>query len=819
MAALYAADGQRANAPPQAAAALSEAVPEDQDVTVSGTAAQCSAVSSGIRLSVSHLTIRQKNGSQISLLPTWNLLLTTEERGILPGDAILASGKLKAFEPSSNPGQFDLQSHYFRQRTVGRLREAELLEVRRGKPGLKRFLYRVRAALRDSCARILGERQARTLAAVSLGERAWMESEWKTLYQEGGIAHILAISGLHISLAGIGLYRLCRRLGLSFGAAAGISGAAALFYVLMAGAAVSAVRALLMFGLWLCAQVWGRRYDRLTAAALAAAILLLAGADHLGQASFYLSFGAVLSLAVLAPAAQKSCGIRSAAGRTLLSGAAIFAGMLPCVLYFYYQTPLWSTLVNLAVVPLTSVLLVTGLTAAFAGLLSVPVGTFLAAPVHYLLSCFELLCRWQQRLPLALYVAGRPSAGRICAYYGLLLAMTVFAGRACQARRRAECGRKAGRKGGMPVRQSTGFGGMLVGRSTGSGRMSAGQGIRLVGIKTAWKKKIWMTGIPAQRLLWLLCILLCMSTMTVRGRHDLEIICLDVGQGDGALLRLPDGTNCLIDGGSSTESELWRYRIGQAVKYFGIRKLDYIFLSHADRDHISGVMEYLQEYEPGFAGENIHGVTLGCLVLPPAAEREDFVELETLAAKNGIAVQWMKAGDTLAAGNNRSESPFREGQRDKTGSHFRTKPKPSWKITCLSPDEAALYGERNEDSMVLMLAYGQFRMLFTGDLEGKAEQRLTDTEADLRADVLKAGHHGSAAASSEPFLERVRPGAAVISCGRGNRYGHPAPETVERLRQAGARIFETAQCGAVTIRSDGTAYSVEPYKILKNSKK
>ena len=117
--------------------------------------------------------------------------------------------------------------------------------------------------------------------------------------------------------------------------------------------------------------------------------------------------------------------------------------------------------------------------------------------------------------------------------------------------------------------------------------------------------------------------------------------------------------------------------------------------------------------------------------------------------------------------------------------------------------------------MVLLLQYGKFRMLFTGDLEGTAEQRLAASEENLSADVLKVGHHGSKNATSGEFLAQVSPRIAVISCGENNSYGHPAPETVERLQNAGSRILQTPQSGAVMIESDGKTYSVETYLICK----
>ena len=105
--------------------------------------------------------------------------------------------------------------------------------------------------------------------------------------------------------------------------------------------------------------------------------------------------------------------------------------------------------------------------------------------------------------------------------------------------------------------------------------------------------------------------------------------------------------------------------------------------------------------------------------------------------------------------------------------------------------------------MVLMVKYRTFQMLFTGDLEGETEKELARNPEELNADILKVGHHGSSNGSSEEFLQAVTPELSIISCGENNQYGHPAEETLERLKTAGSRILVTADCGAIQIISDG----------------
>ncbi len=117
----------------------------------------------------------------------------------------------------------------------------------------------------------------------------------------------------------------------------------------------------------------------------------------------------------------------------------------------------------------------------------------------------------------------------------------------------------------------------------------------------------------------------------------------------------------------------------------------------------------------------------------------------------------------------------------------------------------------NSNSLVFRLEYGHFRMLFTGDAGAEAEERILASGADLRADVLKVGHHGSAYSSTPDFIRAVSPRYAVISVGRNNLFGHPAQSTIETLQQAGARIYRTDEDGAVTVNTDGERTLIEPF--------
>lgn len=238
---------------------------------------------------------------------------------------------------------------------------------------------------------------------------------------------------------------------------------------------------------------------------------------------------------------------------------------------------------------------------------------------------------------------------------------------------------------------------------------------------------------------------------------------------------------CLIDGGSSDVKQAGRYRILPFLKEQGVGKLHFVMVTHTDKDHISGVEELLlQAAEPG-------GVRIGALLLSEQSYREEAGrELAALAKKAGAAVKVIKAGTVL---------------EDK-----------GVKLFCLHPGREGQYADRNAGSLVFRLAYKEFSMLLTGDLEETGEKEILEQGTDIRCEVLKVGHHGSRFSTSEEWLRKVQPKLTLISCGRNNSYGHPHEETLERLEDAGSRKLLTMEEGAVTIRSDGVSFWAEGYK-------
>jgi competence protein ComEC len=254
-----------------------------------------------------------------------------------------------------------------------------------------------------------------------------------------------------------------------------------------------------------------------------------------------------------------------------------------------------------------------------------------------------------------------------------------------------------------------------------------------------------------------------------RGAADgaLGLFFLDVGQGDAAAIRTPGGHWVLVDAGPADERRDAGHRIvGPWLRRAGARRLDALVVSHAHADHLGGAGAVLAQVPAD-------------VVLEPASPTDDARYLRFLGQVAASGVRWQPA---------RSAMGF-----TLDGVQFRfVHPDTAWTEWGL---------DLNEDSAVLLVEYGAFRALFAGDAGLPAEARLRGRVGDV--DLLKVGHHGSRGASGDAWLSELRPEFAVISVGRGNRYGHPAPEALARLRAAHARIMRTDEEGTITVVTDG----------------
>lgn len=759
------------------------------------------------------------------------------------GSLVILKGTLKNFQQPTNPGQFNAPFYYQILRISFRLNQAEIQVKSDRFYKIAEGLYQLRRKAGSKVDALLPEQEASVMKTMLLGEKGILDEEIKGLYQRNGIAHILAISGLHISMIGMGLYQLLRRAGLKIKLSAILASMIIVLYGMMTGFAVSAIRAIAMFLLQMLAQILGRTYDRITALAVAAVLVLVEQPLYLFHSGFQFSFLCVLGISLILPVLGN---VRK--GKKLFEGVALMAVTLPVYLGVFYQIPVYSMFLNFIVLPMMSILMGAGIVMILAAFLCTPLAIPAAWLITGILMVYERLGLFTEKLPHHYWTPGCPAKWQLAVYVAVLIIIAALG----RTKRKAvlyqrDCIHKGciHRRGGCTkeiLQEDPPCHEVLQYEKSQYERSQHGmaqynipryevsqyeipqyemQNKRIRRIACHGGKWISTYGIPVG-ICWGF-LLLGVVILTWRFRPELQVTFLDVGQGDCIFLQTENGDSYLTDGGSSSVSKVGKYRMIPFLKYQGASQIKAVFVSHADSDHCNGIAELLEQAE-------LEGIRVENLVLTDIADEcrsEGYEELVELAGQNGITVQLLHEGQQLQDG----ELLFQ----------------------CLHPSKGYRAEDLNETSMVLLVTYREFSMLLTGDVQGAGEEHLTQelqdwkepgvtqmqdvirisgeeesmeeqsiederieeqieekrpqnkmganhTETELT--ILKVAHHGSKNSTSEEFLKAANPKLAIISCGEGNRYGHPHEETLERLEKVDIPWFCTKDYGAITVTVD-----------------
>ena len=630
------------------------------------------------------------------------LCILDHEPAVEMSARVRVTGTVFPFQRAYNAGEFDSRLYYHILRVAFSMRDVRILAASGPADPAAAGLYRCKRHLAAAADRVFSERNAPILRAVLLGEKGLLEEETKELYQSAGIIHILSISGLHLSLIGTGLYSLLGRLHrgrlrIPAAARAAASITAVVLYGKMTGMGTSVFRALVMLSLHILAGVIGRTYDILTAAGIAAVLVLLDQPLYLLHTGFLFSFSAVLSMGILLPALP---------GRRLKM-IAVPAGTLPVCLWTYGTFPLWSLLLNLIVIPLMAVVMVSGGSAvflcqiadalpgrlaaaqpgtgtAFGNAVHIP-ARLAARPGEWTLDLYRFLAGLTARLPGHEIVAGRPAVFRICLYYLMLILLAALSSflRMPHIRRRIETA-AAGRKRPFSTGTDTTAAGRKRPFSTGTETAAAGRGRPFsAGVADAVAGLCILLRLRdnrARRRFGIVCsavwMVLAAGVLVLHRPPAFEMDFLYVGQGDGILVRCGEYT-CLIDGGSSSRDRLARYTLIPFLHARGIGRLDGVFLTHDDIDHCSGLMELLEEADGGEPAVRIDHIYLPDIA--EAAKGQKYRRIEDLAAACGIPVTRISRGMRLRAG--------------------------LLTMDCLHPPKGASYEDANEYSTTLLVRY------------------------------------------------------------------------------------------------------------------
>lgn len=584
--------------------------------------------------------------------------------------------------------------------------------------------------------RFIGEKapgvEGGVLKALLLGDTGDVSPELNDAYARSGVNHILSISGFHVGIVFLSVFQLLFLLArgseflaqhLNLRRALPLSALPVVFfYLFLSGAAPATLRSVLMIAAAVAALYLKRELEPVNCLLLAACLILFAAPEMLFDLSFQLSFLAFWGLVVLAPPlVPLVAGVGSRARwflLLLLASAAAIAATLVPVAYYFHRISYVGLAANLVVVPLM------GYGAVVAGFAALPFCLWAPWAAWPLIRFAALLIGWSDAV--ILYLARAPEI-------------------ACY-------------------------------NPTGTDLLLS---CLLLGALTFLR--------PGMRRRWAALLLLALLLLRAiprggGGEGELRLWFLSVGQGDAALVGLPEGKWMLVDGGGKAgenESRAGERLLLPALRRLGVGRIDYLVLSHEHPDHLQGVLYLAERFPVGELWES--GVD---------SDSYEYRKLKWVVAARGISVRRVNGGlPPFDAGGARVE--------------------PLWPPTA----EPSVTADANDTSLVFRLSLGRGSVLFTGDLTADSEEELLARRGELASSLLKVAHHGSRYSSSPPFLAAVAPKAAVISAGYGNSFHLPAPSTVTRLEKRGIRVYRTDLDGSVAARlsADGVLTLTTPW--------
>lgn len=747
------------------------------------------------------------------------------------GNKVNIDGQIIKFKKPTNLGQFNEYLYYQNQDIDYKIYSKNLTITNSSYSTYYQSLYEIKNRLLSSYRSLLNTRNAGVLGAMLLGDKNLLDTEIKDLYMENGISHILAISGLHVSLIGLFIFKLFKKIHVN----QKVSIILSIFFLYSYGAltnfSVSTNRAVVMLVVSFLGILLGKTYDLLSGLSFSAFIILLQNPTEIYNTGFLLSFGAVLAIGIFVPIFEEifcnqdeieqeskmqykemkkeeneqeekqrdkkeSKKVKREDEESKKEKSERKEDKIQ-VFFCKFHIVLEKVPIVNAERKNQFIQVIQKLFSKGKEYISRKKKTYnkiksKEETQHY--SCSYLLAYLKKQIRSGLMVSisvNLLTLPIILYYFFSFPTYSIFINLII-----------------IPLTSIlvllAFLGGILGCFSLGLGQFFIGGAhyillfyevcceffaslpyhMILVG-KPSFSKIILYYIVLIT--FFILCmkykkkqvfaILLGLLIILIPNHNKgLEITFIDVGQGDGIYMRSPSGTTYLVDGGSSDVSSVGQYRIQSFLHAKGIGVIDYAIITHADNDHISGLKEMLVNKE----------VVIKNLILPNTNLVDEAYEgLEETAKANDISVLYIERGDVI------EEDQF--------------------KITCLHPSRKYIASSRNDYSTVLSIKYGDFDMLLTGDLEEIGEQNVVNSNMLFDYDVLKVAHHGSKYSTFREFLSIIKPEISIISCGKNNTYGHPHEELLQRLEEVNSTVYTTSQYGAIEILTDGSNMKIHTF--------
>jgi len=651
---------------------------------------------------------------------------------VVGSSIILEEVDLLPLPQPRNPGQFDYGRYLKWKGVSGRIflkskSQFKMPEHPSSFSFSGQILLPIRQKLTSGIDRYLSPSGAAILKALIVGERDEISPQVMQDFQNAGVIHVLAISGLHVGFVVVISYLIFSFFPIYFKWRNMLIIILLIFYTLLTGASPSVVRASLMASLYFLAGILERRSSLYNIIFLSAFIILMINPNQLFWSGFQFSYAAVLSIVYFFPQLSGSFSkIKERIPGQKLSrwtyrwillpfGVSLTAqlGTIPLTVLYYYKISIVSFFLNILIIPLVGAIVAIGFLLLFLAfvipILAFPVGQFLDILIRVFIDLVSLAAH----LPGAYFRSGEIPTWFLLIYILFIVFLFIW------------------------IRQQQ------------------------------WKKVL--VGIGG----FLLLIFLIRDVSS----HRFQIIFMDVGQGDAALIMTPSRKTILVDAGPRTPNwDSGKGVILPVLNYMGVQKLDYVFLSHPHNDHIGGVFSLIKDFPMDS-------------VFLPAAPFKNFRmdSLQSILNHSQIPSRKLKMGDRVII--------------DPTTRAYVFAPLGNRKVP-VSNNGSAI----NNASLVMLIKHQEQEILFPGDIEAAGEQAVMGWGNLLNSDITKIAHHGSATSSTPAFLRLNKPEIAVISVGAYNKFGHPSLQVIKRLSQQVRKVYRTDTHRAVWLRLEGRSW-------------